>query len=70
MQVKNKYFRFVMIERSVNGKACGQSKSNKLDTDYILWILLIIFFINNRGGIQLALFTLLQPFTGYVDVSK
>ena len=28
---KKKYFRFVMIARSVNGKACGQSKSNKLD---------------------------------------
>ena len=28
---KIKYFRFVMIARSVNGKACGQSKSNKLD---------------------------------------
>ena len=28
---KIKYFRFVMIARSENGKACGQSKSNKLD---------------------------------------
>ena len=28
---KIKYFRFVMIERSVNGKACGQSNSNKLE---------------------------------------